>query len=112
MEPGTTKKVWRLTMIRTMIRTKIRTTMTALALGFFALTGASAMAASNTAHRHGKTAIVAQADSATTTPASDATKTPKKTAKKTKATKAAKDKSAAADGATPAPAPEKMPEKK
>jgi hypothetical protein len=112
MEPGTTKKVWRLTMIRT----TIRTTMTALALGFFALTGASAMAASSTAHRHGKPAVVAQADSATTTPTSDATKAPKKTAKKAKVTakvtKAAKSKSAATDGATPAPAPEKMPEKK
>ena len=42
-----------------MIRT---TTMTMLAVGFFTLTGLSAMAATQATHRHGKAAVVAQAD--------------------------------------------------
>ena len=112
-------------MIRTKIRTNIgntiRATMTALALGSLALTGATAMAAPVAAHRHGKTAaIVASADTAraAATPASDtaAKPAPKKIAKKAHVTKQAKDRTSATEGASPAPAatpaPEKMPEKK
>ena len=91
-----------------MIRT---TTMTMLAVGFFALTGISAMAATEATHRHGKAAVVAQVEG--TAPASDATKPQKKVAKKAKGTKAGKDTAATTDGASAgAPASEKMPEKK
>jgi hypothetical protein len=88
-----------------MISTKMTTL---LAVGFFSVTGLSAMAAPKAVHHQAKVAVVAQAEG--TTPAADAAK-PQKKAKSKGTKEKGKDKGAATD-ATPAPAPEKMPEKK
>ena len=79
----------------------IRTTTTMLAVGFFTLTGLSAMASPKAAHHQAKSPVVAQAEGA---PA-DAAK-PAKKAHKGKAAKG-KDKAASGEAAAPAPADDK-----
>jgi hypothetical protein len=90
-----------------MIRATMTTTMTMLAVGFFTLSGVSAMAASKASHHQAKTAVVAQAEGGA--PAGDAAKPAKKSkSKKSKVTKdGAKDKAPASETAAPAPAPDK-----
>jgi hypothetical protein len=80
----------------------IRTKMTVLAIGFLALSGVSAMAATKASHHQVKAAVTAPAEGA---PAAGGDATKPAEPKKAKKSHKAKDKAAGGESA-PAPTPE------